>query len=253
MDLDFKKYQATGNDFIIIGADQLPPVMSYSDIAKKICPRRIGIGADGIIIIESKGAERDYAMQYYNADGSGPIMCGNGARASLHYVHQYINKKEQYNFLAPDGHHQGLIDGNMVEITMQDADTIDTIEINSETAYLLNTGAPHLVIFDEITKGRDIKKIARPLRNKYDANVNFINQNKDGDWQIRTYERGVEDETLACGTGITASALVMVREKGQCFPIELEARGGKLKVREKAQKIWLSGEALQVYSGNILL
>ena len=249
--IKFQKYQATGNDFVMVNIRDLPDELKYGELAKKICPRRKGIGADGLIVIETE-CQQDFAMHYFNADGSGPIMCGNGARASVKYVAQNLLQKEEYLFSAPDGIHQGRINNSIVDITMSRADKIDKLNIEKEEAYLLHTGAPHVIINKRIAEGADLKNIASTLRKEYNANVNYIYKDQ-GIWKIRTYERGVEDETLACGTGITAAALVLVRKLGRNFPVELMARGGRLKVAELQQELWLSGEALQVYRGNIKL
>ena len=250
--IKFHKYQATGNDFIIINSEDIPKNNQYSDLAKEICPRRVGVGADGlIIIIKNPVPKIDFEMQYFNVDGSGPIMCGNGARASVHCFHQKVTERNIYNFLAADGKHQGKVNTERVEITMSKPKSIEEIDLPKTKGYLLDTGAPHLVLFQRISENENITEKARPLRTKYDANVNFISREENEIWKIRTYERGVEGETLACGTGVTASSLVIDRTRTSSFPYNFEAKGGRLSVNYDANQIWLAGPALHVYSGYI--
>jgi diaminopimelate epimerase len=252
--IKFHKYQATGNDFIIINSEDIPEHIDYSQLAQKLCPRRISVGADGlIIIIKDPKPMLDFEMQYFNVDGSGPIMCGNGARASVQYFHQNLAKKNTYGFLAPDGKHQGKIKNEIVEITMGKAQSIQKIALPEKQGYLLNTGAPHLVWFKKLSEEENINRIARPLRAEYNANVNFISRETKKTWRIRTYERGVEEETLACGTGVTAAALVIDKTKAGSFPYHFRARGGRLSVNCDANQIWLAGPAIHIYSGNINL
>lgn len=248
--LKFYKYQATGNDFVILDSRQLSGDWDYSELATRICPRRTAIGADGLIIIETDVAE-DFEMKYYNVDGSGPIMCGNGARASVQFVYQIIEKKEELQFRTPDGDHYGKIQSDKVAITMQNAAEIQHLEDEEHQAFLLNTGAPHIVILHPDAENIDIAEYAQPMRKKYNANVNFVYQREPDGWLIRTYERGVEGETLACGTGVTASALVLTEKYQHDYPVNIQAKGGSLAVDFRDEKLWLLGAAQQVYEGKI--
>ena len=250
--INFHKYQAAGNDFVVVEDKALPDDIEYSELAQRICPRRQAIGADGLIIIENSPTY-DFVMKYYNTDGSGPIMCGNGARASVQYVHQNLLEQQHYTFQAPDGLHEGNVEEDIVNITMSEAEHIQALDITENNVFLLDTGAPHLIIDREIPQETELTPIARPLRKEYDANVNYIFQDSQGNWQIRTYERGVEGETLACGTGVTAAALVVVAQKGEQFPVTFTARGGKLTVNRTGDKLWLGGEAVGVYQGKIII
>ncbi|HMA62629.1 MAG TPA: diaminopimelate epimerase [bacterium] len=248
--LKFYKYQATGNDFVILDSRQLPENWYYSELATQICPRRTAIGADGLIIIENEVAE-DFEMKYYNVDGSGPIMCGNGARASVQFVYQIIKKKEKYRFRAPDGVHYGKVQSGKVAITMQNTSEIQRLDDEKYQTFMLNTGAPHLVILHPDAENINIAEYAQPLREKYDANVNFVYKRELESWFIRTYERGVEDETLACGTGVTAAALVLTEKFQHDYPVNLQAKGGGLAVDFREEKLWLLGAAQLVYEGKI--
>lgn len=249
MDVKFWKVEAAGNDFIII--DHRKPFFreKLSEIARNLTHRRLGIGADGLILIE-RSPEADFFMNFYNADGSGPVMCGNGARAALFFVFECgILRNETYRFAAADGIHRGQIINEQMSLTVNQPAEIQPVRLGSETAYLVNTGVPHLVRFSNDVDALDLTAESPDLRKKYDANINYIEKMGHGGWKIRTWERGVEGETLACGTGATASAVTIHRVCGDSFPITMQARGGELVIDQKDGEIWLTGPVRKVFEG----
>lgn len=200
------KYSASGNDFIIITQFHKG---NYSQLAKKLCHRKFGIGADGLIVL-LPGISTDLSWQFYNCDGSIASMCGNGARAAFLYAknNRLIDKSEA-TLLTKAGVINGYIKDNIVKITLSKSDVL----AKDNNYYLIDTGVKHYVKFvDDLSTFDDVKTIIK-LRNKYDANVNYVSL-LDGLLYVRTFEKGVESETLACGTGISASFYVMCLEKG---------------------------------------
>jgi len=251
MKIPFWKITAAGNDFVLIDDRPADLSVNASQLAKKLCDRRFGIGADGTIFIRNH-PECDFDMAYFNPDGSGPAMCGNGSRAAVLFVHDSaICVKESYRFSAADGRHSGVYkDGNIAVTVLKPAE-IKTETFNGNDVFLVDTGVPHLVVLTKNLTQIDIRNIAPKLRKTFDANVNFIEQIGDRRWAIRTYERGVEDETLACGTGATASAYVVSKLSNQPFPIRLVARGGELQIDETNDIFWLRGPTEPVFIGTI--
>jgi diaminopimelate epimerase len=249
MKITFEKYQGAGNDFILLD-NRTHTLPKDAVFIQKICDRHFGVGADGVIYLENC-SEAHFKMDYYNSDGSASF-CGNGARCALAFAEHLSIFKQQVNFLASDGLHLGKsLGGNIFSLAMQEV-TPEKIQ-NFPEGIFVHTGAPHLVVFCEHLDSLDILQLAPSLRQKYNANINFcqkINEN----WHIRTFERGVENETLACGTGATALAVVL----GMQFALEkvdIFAKGGLLQVALKQtanlhfQDIWLTGEAKQVFNG----
>lgn len=205
------KYSASGNDFVIyhsfIKRDR-------SDAARMLCNRQEGIGADGLIVLVPH-ADYDFEWQFYNADGSEAEMCGNGSRACAHYAFSRGLAPERMRFLTIAGEIRAVVEGDMVQSDLTPPKVIDTtIDENGVHWWLLDTGVPHLVsLRDDITRF-DIDE-ARRLRNRYNANVNIATVDENGELHVRTYERGVEDETLACGTGM-AAAFYRAKEERLC-------------------------------------
>jgi diaminopimelate epimerase len=252
--LPFTKFQSTGNDFILIDArdDAKHTVLdklSRTQIAK-ICDRRFGVGADGLILLLPH-SDYDFEMKNYNSDGGECTMCGNGARALVRFAHRLGIKKDHYRFIASDGEHVAKINNDLVEVKMRD------VEIGSSTLHgpTFNTGSPHLICkvtglmnYPVVDEGRKIRNLAIFMPSG--INVNFIEEIK-GQLFIRTYERGVEDETLSCGTGVIAAALATAGEETET---EIQTRGGMLKVKfEKSgmgfKNIWLIGPAEPTFEG----
>lgn len=256
MKILFNKYEGTGNDFIIINnfSRQLSP--SDNELVRRLCDRRFGIGADGLILIE-KCQGYDFRMIYFNADGYEANMCGNGGRCASHFVMKEITGKSSVRFLAADGEHHATSTGGLIDLTINDVKGI------SETpdGVLLNTGVPHLVVFMNNVADAELVNIARPVRYSPRYAPEGVNVNLaevDGATLIvRTYERGVEDETLSCGTGVTASAIAAVRTgKVVTDRVRVRVKGGELHVSfnimdDCVSDIHLTGPASFVFKGEI--
>ena len=258
MELQFHKYQGTGNDFVIIDNRQLFFPKKNIQLIEKLCDRRFGIGADGLILLEHD-AETDFKMVYYNSDGNESSMCGNGGRCIVAFAKQLGVIDNQTTFIATDGLHHATIDENqIVSLQMK-----DVTELKIENDYVfLNTGSPHHVTLVDDLLNYDIKSNGATIRysdlyGNEGSNVNFVNQLDETHFSVRTYERGVEDETLSCGTGVTAVAIAMhALNKSNSNEINLNVQGGKLKVSfEKDNncyiKVHLIGPATFVFKGEI--
>lgn len=257
MQLEFYKYQGTGNDFVMIDNRALHFPKENTDLVAHLCHRRFGIGADGLILLENDDTT-DFRMVYYNSDGREGSLCGNGGRCTVAFAKflGIIDKDTTFN--AADGVHMASIDPEgMVGLQMQDLS-----EITKRVNYaFLDTGSPHHVQmvkgiqdFDVYGEGR---KIRYGLYGKTGSNVNFVEPLGDDAFAVRTYERGVEDETLSCGTGVTAVALAMHDQgKTRSNEVNVKVQGGQLKVQfEKVdgvyRNIYLIGPAEQVFKGRI--
>jgi diaminopimelate epimerase len=260
MQAKFYKYQGTGNDFIIFdNRDHSFDNLTHEQI-KKICNRRFGIGCDGLMLLNPH-PELDFEMIYYNSDGSESSMCGNGGRCLVKFAYDMGLVKTTYTFKAIDGLHEAEVDINgIVSLRMKDVDQINYVKGN----YILDTGSPHFVAILNDVMETDVVKMGREIRYSQEfaekgINVNFVEQTEEPDMIIvRTYERGVEDETMSCGTGVTAAALVCHHNDNGFNRVEVSTRGGKLsvdydKIEETYRNIWLSGPAQKVYEGLIEL
>ncbi len=259
--IHFYKYQGAGNDFVLIdNRDHRYDSIKNKEKITFLCHRRFGIGADGVMMIENKDGF-DFEMIYYNSDGNPGSMCGNGGRCIVSLAHKLGMVESTASFNASDGPHLAkIVQESYIELKMSDVTTIDLYDDHAE----LNTGSPHYIkrvsniahypVYDE---GRSIRYSASFPNG---INVNFISKAQDG-YDIRTYERGVEDETWACGTGATAAALAIVEEERiyDKQELKLRAKGGSLKVKFKRNQpgdfsdIWLCGEATYVYEGDFNL
>ena len=258
MKIEFFKYQGTGNDFILL--DNRANI--YSNITTRqvnfLCHRRFGIGADGLMLLNEKEGF-DFEMKYFNADGKESSMCGNGGRCILKFAVLMGIKKTRYHFTAVDGAHEAEIDFNGdVKLKMKDVKDAEF----SYMHYVLNTGSPHYVKNVPDVLEIDVVAEGREIRNSKEfeeegINVNFVETLNDHTIYVRTYERGVEDETLSCGTGVTAAALISAHNDNGFNRVEVKTKGGKLsvefdKISEKEFKnIWLSGPAELVFNGEI--
>ncbi|MFI5164395.1 MAG: diaminopimelate epimerase [Bacteroidia bacterium] len=258
MKLTFYKYHGTGNDFIIIDNRKLSVKLNTKQIAW-LCDRRFGIGADGLMLLQNK-KEFDFEMVYFNADGNESSFCGNGSRCIVAFAKELgVIKKRETKFIATDGIHTAKINGDIISIRMND---VKNVEVDKEY-YLLNTGSPHYVKFISGVKNADMIAEGKNIRysnrfKKGGINVNLAEKNGTGIY-VRTYERGVEDETLSCGTGVTASALassihgISTAENYS----KILTRGGELTVHFHRGKgnsfshIWLEGPATFVFKGEI--
>ncbi|MFT6851119.1 MAG: diaminopimelate epimerase [Sphingobacteriales bacterium] len=259
MKSNFYKYQGTGNDFIIFDdRDNTLDTMDPS-FFERICDRKFGIGADGVMQLK-KHPDFDFEMVYRNSDGKIGSMCGNGGRCIIAFAHAIGIKKELYYFLAPDGEHHGKLTKNGTAISMGDVQDIENIGSD----FILDTGSPHYIKFVQEPSQVNIIEDAHAIRygdrfNLRGVNVNFVKQISPEELVIRTYERGVEDETLSCGTGVTAAAiasLVKSDKQGQ-KEVKIQTSGGDLSVRinRKSEKsfvdIWLEGPATFVFQGSL--
>ncbi|MFY0603331.1 MAG: diaminopimelate epimerase [Flavobacteriaceae bacterium] len=256
MNFTFYKYQGTGNDFVMIdNRTKIFPNKETDKIAK-ICDRHFGIGADGLILLENDN-EADFKMVYYNADGNESTMCGNGGRCIVAFAKKLgiIDSKTTFN--AIDGLHKASINNDIVSLKM-----IDVEDINVQEGFtFLDTGSPHhievvtnLNEYPVFEKGRKIRNEVYGIKG---SNVNFIEPISDSSFRIRTYERGVENETLACGTGVTAAAIAMHKNRlTSSTKVTLIVEGGTLEVDfdvdgSTYKNVILSGPATFVFKGNI--
>ncbi|MBC7830356.1 MAG: diaminopimelate epimerase [Chitinophagaceae bacterium] len=260
MEIQFHKYQGTGNDFIILdNRDQ-----RYGELTNEqvffLCDRRFGIGADGLMLLNLKDGY-DFEMTYYNADGRESSMCGNGGRCLVKFAYDLGIRKEMYHFLAVDGDHDAEIDlDGIVSLKMKNVTGIKT----NHGDFILDTGSPHYVKLITNVMDFDVYKKGKELRNsaafaEEGINVNYVEQKKDDEIIVRTYERGVENETFSCGTGVTAAALVCYHNENGFNDVTVQTRGGKLTVEydriddDHYENIWLCGPAEKVFEGNMLI
>ena len=259
MSIQFYKYQGAGNDFVLIDNREGKYQLTTAQISF-LCDRHFGIGADGLMLLQTS-AHTDFEMVYYNADGNESTMCGNGGRCIAAFAAKLGIVSGEMTFTAIDGvHHAVIRSDGLVDLEMQDVAVISFYE---DGTVIMNTGSPHYVKWVENTEQTDVFKEGRAIRNEgrfqpKGINVNFATRQASR-LIVRTYERGVEDETLACGTGVTAVAIASVERQEGIFKIDIEAKGGDLAVRftkdspTSAKDIVLSGPAKFVYQGNIVL
>ena len=261
----FHKYQGTGNDFVII--DDRAQQFDETDRARiaALCHRRFGIGADGLMLLRS-AAGYDFEMVYFNADGAPSSMCGNGGRCLVAFAKHLGIIEDHTKFIAVDGPHEARIEADgTVRLKMIDVAAPQLADVG-EADVFLHTGSPHHIHFldpEEWPSLADFNVFAHGHDIRYDqaydpvgTNVNFVEVPADPaqPWPVRTYERGVEDETLSCGTGVTAVALA-ASQRGAASPVRLQTMGGLLEVAFEQQpdgsftNVWLSGPAVRVFGG----
>lgn len=252
----FSKYEGAGNDFILVDdREQHFPDSDTQPLVSRMCDRHFGIGADGLMLLR-KSSGLDFEMVYYNSDGRLSSMCGNGGRCITVFAHHLGLTGTEGTFVAVDGKHRARIEGSgSVSLEMKNVNTIEDL---SKDAVLLDTGSPHYVErrnnindIDIVTEARAIRYSARFAAEG--VNVNFI-EIKDGAVNIRTYERGVEGETLACGTGVVASALAADHWGLLASPVNVHAVGGSLSVafdkeNNMYSNIWKTGPVRHVFDG----
>lgn len=259
MKLNFFKYQGAGNDFILVDNRNLSIKNIDNQTINKMCDRRFGIGADGLMLINPH-ADFDFEMHYYNADGNLGSMCGNGGRCIVAFAKHLGIINNETNFLAVDGPHYARISatGDWVDLQMIDVDTLK----NDGEAYVLNTGSPHYVLQKTALKDFDVFNEGRTIRyndtyRQAGINVNFVED--FGDYLfVRTYERGVEDETYACGTGVTAVAIAMAKHQHKTGHIKTAVKvlGGDINVEfncdgQQFTQVFLCGPAKFVFNGTV--
>ncbi len=255
--MTFYKYQGTGNDFIIVDNRLLKINKNDTKRIEQLCDRRFGIGADGFILLEND-EQSDFKMVYYNSDGNESSMCGNGGRCIVAFARFLGIIENSTKFLAIDGMHEAKIENGLVHLQMKNVEEIQQFEKHQ----FLDTGSPHHVELVSNLTNFEVKSQGSKIRygapyNHEGSNVNFVEQTSDDSFAVRTYERGVENETLSCGTGVTAVALAMHKSgKTNAESVKLKTLGGELKINFKPQKqgysdIWLIGPAEQVFKGEI--
>jgi len=262
MRLPFEKYHGTGNDFILIDNRTLCWAPHHKEVSF-LCDRHLGIGADGLILL-SASLGYDFAMTYYNSDGRESTMCGNGGRCLVVFAKKQGLITDQARFLASDGYHVAEIleiNGNKTHVRLKMNNAVIGMEFEDGT--FINTGSPHFVKIVEDIYTLDVRQMGRMIRNENrfvpgGTNVDFVEVKGNGLF-VRSYERGVEDETLSCGTGITASALAVAYHSGENPGYyRIKTMGGNLQVSFQRKgnafsDIWLEGPAEFVFSGEIIL
>jgi len=265
--IPFFKMSGSGNDFIIIdNREAVVPEAQLSRLVVGACRRKMSVGADGLILIESSES-LDFKWRFFNADGSLPDMCGNGARcaARFAFIHKIAGRRMAFETLA--GTIEATVGEDTVKICMtapRDLETGIILDIEGTPTVIgsVNTGVPHVMTVVDDIETVDILKTGRLIRHHTNfapdgTNANFVAVEKNGTIFIRTYERGVEDETLACGTGNVAAALILARERGLTSPVSLTTRsGGQLTVHFKVQDgryrdVFLEGDARVIYRGEL--
>ena len=255
MTISFSKYQGTGNDFVII--DNRLDIFPKDDtkLVAQLCDRKFGIGADGLMLLESHPSA-DFRMVYYNADGNESSMCGNGGRCLVAFAKALSIIDTHATFEAVDGMHEATVKDGIVHLKMQDVEEIKTTPEYS----FLDTGSPHHIEMVSDVKAVAVKEDGAAIRygalyGDAGSNINFVQELEDGHFAVRTYERGVEDETLSCGTGVTAVAIAAhnngVTSKNN---IQLDVEGGKLavsftKTATGYTDVYLIGPATFVFKG----
>lgn len=257
MNMEFYKYQGTGNDFVIAdNRDGRYNGLTQQQVAL-ICDRRFGIGADGLMLLQLKDGY-DFEMVYYNADGKEGSMCGNGGRCLVNFAKRMNVINNAAHFIAADGEHEAeILPDGRVKLKMQDVKAIES----GEGYKLLNTGSPHYISFQHNVKALDVyndgKKIRYSKRFANEGvNVNFV-ETLNESLYVRTYERGVENETLSCGTGVTAAAIAASGDAFKNYQINISTPGGNLQVQftkvddQKFTDVYLIGPAEFVFSGSL--
>lgn len=257
MNISFYKYEGTGNDFIILdNRNNLYNNLTKPQI-KLMCDRHFGIGADGLMLL-NLSEEYDFEMKYYNADGAEGSMCGNGGRCLVKFANDMGIHSNKYNFIAVDGVHEASLgQHDWVRLKMKDVSSITHLHHGD---VVLDTGSPHYVKIVSDVWHHDVFEEGKKIRYSHEfkekgINVNFV-QSEDQNIIVRTYERGVENETLSCGTGVTAAALVLAHNEQGFNSIQVQTSGGHLAVEftkehDHFTDIWLCGPAAFVYKGEI--
>lgn len=275
MTLPFFKYQGTGNDFVMVDQRETAFLKKTdTEIIRQLCDRRFGIGGDGLMFLQKKDGF-DFEMVYFNADGTEGSMCGNGGRCLTAFAHFLGVFEEKCTFWAIDGVHEAVVKGEIdntqlgksvwVELKMIDV-AIKGIEQGNDY-FLMNTGSPHYVVFTEDLTDINVYENGRAIRYsdrfaKEGVNVNFVeiaSQPTQG-IEVATYERGVEDETFSCGTGVTAAAISYYLKNGASTEVPIKTKGGQLEVKFTKntegglfENVWLCGPATRVFGGSITI
>ncbi len=258
MTVNFKKYQGTGNDFIMIDNRAYGLNKNQTELIKRLCDRRFGIGADGLILLNEKPGY-DFEMVYFNSDGNESTMCGNGGRCIIQFARHLELIQDTCCFMAIDGAHEGrFTESGNVSLKMNDVRFIESYNDD----FVLNTGSPHYVTFVKDAASIRVVDQAREIRystrfEKEGINVNFVEKKNEHEIFVRTYERGVEAETLSCGTGVVAASLSFAFKNNLSFrSVNVLTLGGSLEVtfeseEEGFKNIFLIGAAEKVFQGTI--
>ena len=256
--MEFSKYHGAGNDFVIIDDREASFDLNDQALIAHLCDRHFGIGADGLMLLR-KHDRHDFEMVYFNADGAPSSMCGNGGRCLVAFAHRFGVIGDQTTFLAVDGvHHAEVLSAERIKLAMND---VEEILKPDDEGLLIDTGSPHYLLRRAGIEKLDVFHEGRRIRNREEfradgVNVNFL-ERKGNQVFIRTYERGVENETLACGTGVTAAALAMAYWEQMDSPVHLKAVGGDLTVSFERTShgfnhIWKTGPVKHVFDGTYL-
>jgi len=265
--IDFFKMSGSGNDFILI--DNRDGSLAVGDcvaFARSVCERKISVGADGLFIIE-KSDRVDFRWRFYNADGSEAAMCGNGARCAARFAYLTGIAGTRMSFETGAGIIDAEVQGDIVKVRLTDPYALaldEQIRVGNQILFVhsINTGVPHAVHFLHDLEGFDVFTTGRAIRNHdhyrpAGANANFVTVVDDHTLRVRTYERGVEDETLACGTGSVASALIAALKGLVASPVNVRVQSGELlriyfeKTADGFTKVYLEGKAKVVYQGKL--
>lgn len=260
MKIKFYKYQGTGNDFILIDDRAKTFDNTNHRLIENLCHRRFGIGADGLILLQNHTSS-DFYMQYFNSDGLESSMCGNGGRCIAQFAKDIGVVNEFASFFAIDGIHTATYKNNWVSLQMKELEVVEKRENN---IFVLNTGSPHYVQFLD-TDVEEIDLVAEAKKIRYNnefaqegVNVNFVSKQNEY-LKVRTYERGVEDETYSCGTGVTAAAIayhLFKKDFSNQHNFQIQTKGGNLSVNylynnNKYSQVFLNGPATFVFEGEI--
>lgn len=259
MSINFYKYQGTGNDFVLID-DRDRSFPASTELIARLCDRRFGIGADGLILLQNEDGF-DFRMVYFNSDGNEGSMCGNGGRCTVRFAHDLGIFEESTSFIAVDGIHEASVKGRIIHLKMSNVVTIE----GHDGYDFMNTGSPHYVTFVQNLEEEDVVGEGKKIRYgsvfgpQGGTNVNFVEVAAPNQLKVRTYERGVEDETYSCGTGVTACALSAHFHLGWTGPVDIETKGGLLAVSFEPngeggyRDIFLCGPAEFVFKGQITI
>jgi diaminopimelate epimerase len=259
MNIPFVKYQGTGNDFILVdNRSNVFTAISQKEI-ERICDRRFSIGADGFMMLNHKEGY-DFEMKYFNSDGNPGSMCGNGGRCIAQFAYDLGIRKSSFHFIASDGEHDAELEtgSNIVNLKMRDVAGYKEIDGH----FIVDTGSPHYIKFvtdvmdlDVVKEGTDIR-YSEPFA-KEGINVNFVEEKEADEIIVRTYERGVEDETFSCGTGVTACAIVCHHNDVGYNDVTVSTKGGNLVVKydrsydNQYSNIWLCGPVVRTFEGKV--
>lgn len=255
--MKFYKYQGTGNDFVIVDDRDNTFDSTNVDLVQKLCDRRFGVGGDGLMLLQ-QAEGYDFRMVYYNADGKEGSMCGNGGRCLVQFAYDQGVIKDETTFIAVDGEHEAILKDGLVHLKMIDVASFDQYN----EAYFMDTGSPHHVEFIDgdlsafplVKRGEEIRHSQRYA--PAGTNVNFVQDLGNNHLSVRTFERGVEDETLSCGTGVTACVLSSYLSNRVVSPVNVDVLGGNLSVsfeeiENTFKNIYLIGPATFVFEGEI--